>query len=85
MPYSAPLSLHSFSRAIVHIDGDAFFASCEQARNPSFKGKPLITGKERGIASSLSYEAKSMGVKRRDEAVRNKETLSPSDHSPLRL
>ena len=30
-----PLSLHSFPRAIVHIDGDAFFASCEQARNPS--------------------------------------------------
>ena len=64
MPYSPPLSLHSFPRAIVHIDGDAFFASCEQARNPSFQGKPLITGKERGIASSLSYEAKALGVKR---------------------
>ncbi|HNQ47650.1 MAG TPA: DNA polymerase IV [Syntrophorhabdus sp.] len=61
---SQPLSLYSFPRAIVHIDGDAFFASCEQARNPSYKGKPLITGKERGIASSLSYEAKAMGVKR---------------------
>ncbi len=64
MHYSPPLSLHSFPRAIVHIDGDAFFASCEQARNPSFKGKPLITGKERGIASSLSYEAKACGVTR---------------------
>ena len=64
MSYSPPLSLHSFPRAIVHIDGDAFFASCEQARNTSFQGKPLITGKERGIASSLSYEAKALGVKR---------------------
>lgn len=64
MSYSQPLSLYSFPRAIVHIDGDAFFASCEQARNPNYKGKPLITGKERGIASSLSYEAKAMGVKR---------------------
>ena len=64
MSYSQPLSLYSFPRAIVHIDGDAFFASCEQARNPSYQGKPLITGKERGIASSLSYEAKAMGVKR---------------------
>jgi DNA polymerase IV len=64
MTYSAPLSIDSFPRAILHIDGDAFFASCEQARNPSFKGKPLITGKERGIASSLSYEAKAAGVKR---------------------
>jgi len=64
MPIGQPLSLQSFPRAIVHIDGDAFFASCEQARNPKFKGMPLITGKERGIASSLSYEAKAMGVKR---------------------
>ena len=64
MSYSQPLSIDSFPRAILHIDGDAFFASCEQARNPSFKGKPLITGKERGIASSLSYEAKNAGVKR---------------------
>jgi len=30
MSYAAPLSLYSFPRAIVHIDGDAFFASCEQ-------------------------------------------------------
>ena len=59
-----PLSLYSFPRAIVHIDGDAFFASCEQTKNPSYKKKPLITGKERNIASSLSYEAKAAGVKR---------------------
>ena len=64
MSNSRPLSIDSFPRAILHIDGDAFFASCEQARNPSFKGKPLITGKERGIASSLSYEAKDAGAKR---------------------
>ncbi|MEK7615768.1 MAG: DNA polymerase IV [Patescibacteria group bacterium] len=49
---------------ILHIDGDAFFASCEQARDPSLKGKPVVTGKERGIAASLSYEAKARGVKR---------------------
>ncbi len=61
---SKPLSINSFARAIVHIDGDAFFASCEQSRNPSLKGKPVITGKERGIASSMSYEAKKRGVKR---------------------
>lgn len=51
-------------RAIIHIDGDAFFASCEQARNTALKGKPVITGKERGIASSMSYEAKRKGVTR---------------------
>lgn len=49
---------------ILHVDGDAFFASCEQAKNPKLKGKPVVTGKERGIASAMSYEAKSRGVMR---------------------
>src|SRR6202171_5233946 len=59
-----PLSIHGFPLAIVHIDGDAFFASCEQARDPTLQGKPVITGKERGIVASMSYEAKRMGVSR---------------------
>lgn len=59
-----PLSIHSYPRAILHIDGDAFFASCEQARNPAWQGKPVICGKERGIAASMSYEAKARGVTR---------------------
>jgi DNA polymerase-4/DNA polymerase V len=58
------LSLKQFSRAIAHIDGDAFFASVEQAVDPRLRGKPLVTGKERGIASSMSYEAKARGVTR---------------------
>ncbi|MFA5961529.1 MAG: DNA polymerase IV [Parcubacteria group bacterium] len=58
------LSINSFNRAIIHIDGDAFFASCEQSRDPALKGKPVITGRERGIAASLSYEAKARGVRR---------------------
>jgi DNA polymerase-4/DNA polymerase V len=64
MNEETPLTLHSFPRAILHIDGDAFFASCEQSRNPSLLGKPVITGKERGIAASMSYEAKARGVTR---------------------
>lgn len=54
----------SFPRAILHIDGDSFFASCEVAKNPKLRGKPVVTGKERGIASSMTYEAKHRGVKR---------------------
>lgn len=53
-----------FPRAIMHLDADAFFASCEQAVNPSLRGKPVITGKERGIVSAASYEAKARGVTR---------------------
>jgi DNA polymerase-4/DNA polymerase V len=36
----------------------------EQALHPELKGKPVITGKERGIVACASYEAKALGVKR---------------------
>jgi DNA polymerase-4/DNA polymerase V len=57
-----PLTIRSFPRAVIHIDADAFFASCEQSRNPELKGRPVITGKERNIVASMSYEAKARGV-----------------------
>ena len=59
-----PLTIRSWPRAILHLDADAFFASCEQAIHPELKGKPVITGKERGIVAAASYEAKAKGVKR---------------------
>lgn len=49
---------------ILHIDADSFFAACEVARQPQLKGRPVVTGLERGIVSSLSYEAKALGIKR---------------------
>ena len=57
-------SLHSWPRAILHIDGDAFFTSCEEAIHPELRGKPLIAGGERGIVACASYTAKRMGIKR---------------------
>ncbi|HON59926.1 MAG TPA: DNA polymerase IV [Smithella sp.] len=57
-------SLSSWPRAIVHLDGDAFFTSCEEAIHPELKGKPLITGGERGIVACASYPAKKLGIKR---------------------
>src|SRR5512134_3527724 len=59
-----PLTIRSWLQAIMHIDADAFFASCEQAIHPELKGKPVITGKERGIVAAASYEAKAKGVSR---------------------
>ncbi len=59
-----PLTVRSWPRCILHIDADAFFASCEQAINPELKGRPVITGKERGIVSAASYEAKALGISR---------------------
>jgi DNA polymerase IV len=62
--HNTPLTISHYPRAILHIDGDAFFASCEQSRDPRLRHKPVVTGKERGIASSMSYEAKAKGVTR---------------------
>jgi len=58
------ITLSSYPQAIAHVDCDAFFTSCEAARDPSLKGKPVATGKERGIVSCPSYEAKARGVVR---------------------
>jgi DNA polymerase-4/DNA polymerase V len=61
---SATYIVHSWPKAIAHIDGDAFFASVEQAVKPWLRGKPVVTGKERNIVAAASYEAKRFGVKR---------------------
>lgn len=58
------LSIRSFPKAIIHVDGDAFFVSCEAARDPRLRGKPVVTGGEKGIVSAMSYEAKARGIVR---------------------
>lgn len=51
-------------KAILHMDGDAFFVGVEIAKNPKLRGLPVVTGQERGIVTALSYEAKALGVTR---------------------
>lgn len=58
------VSINNFPNAILHIDGDAFFASCHQAINPDLENKPIVVGRDRGIATAVSYQAKEYGVKR---------------------
>ena len=55
---------HDWPRAIIHVDGDAFFTSCEEAIHPELRGKPIITGGERGIVACASYAAKALGIQR---------------------
>ena len=79
------LSLNSFPKAILHIDADAFFASCEQVKNSSLRGKPLVVGQERGIATAVSYEAKALGIKRGERIYELRKkfpqlTILPSDY-----
>lgn len=53
-------------RIIFHVDMNSFYASVEQAHNPSLKGKPIaIAGnpkERRGILVTCSYEARALGI-----------------------
>lgn len=85
-----PLTISSWPRAILHVDADAFFASCEQAIHPELRGKPVITGKERGIVAAASYEAKAKGIKRGMRLFEVKKVCSeavmlPSDYETYSL
>lgn len=56
--------MNKFERVILHFDGDSFFASVEQVMDYRLRGKPLVTGGERGAITSASIEAKRLGVNR---------------------
>jgi DNA polymerase-4 len=49
------------SRAILHLDADAFFASVEQRDDPKLRGRPVAVGA--GVVASCSYEARRFGVR----------------------
>lgn len=52
------------TRAIVHLDMNTFFVSCERLTNSQLMGIPLIIGGgERGVVASCSYEARKFGVR----------------------
>ncbi|MFC0778670.1 DNA polymerase IV [Flavobacterium sp. HJSW_4] len=52
------------ARAVVHIDMNTFFVSCERLTNSELNGIPLIIGGgDRGVVASCSYEARKFGVR----------------------
>ncbi len=56
-------------RIIFHIDFDYFYAQCEELREPSLKGKPVVVcvysarGGDSGAVSTSNYKAREYGVK----------------------
>ncbi len=51
-------------RAIVHMDLDTFFVSCERLLDSRLMGKPVLIGgtSDRGVVASCSYEARAFGI-----------------------
>jgi DNA polymerase IV len=54
-------------RQILHLDMNAFYASCHQAENPVWRGQPLLVAgdpaKRHGIILTASYEARRFGIR----------------------
>jgi DNA polymerase-4 len=63
-PLHAPRTILDFMGWFLHIDMDAFYASVEQALDPSLKNKPVLVGggNGKGVVTSASYEARKYGV-----------------------
>lgn len=51
-------------KAIIHIDLDTFFVSCERLLDSSLNNKPVLVGgtSGRGVVAACSYEARTFGV-----------------------
>ncbi len=79
----------------VHIDCNAFFASCEIADNPSLEGKPVVVANDNeaggGIILALNAEAKALGLHRTQPLFQVRHLLKekgvhicPADHKKYR-
>jgi len=62
------MSSPTFSRLVLHLDMDAFYAAVEQLDHPAYRGKPVVVGADpkggsgRGVVSTCSYEARKFGI-----------------------
>ncbi|MGB0893448.1 MAG: DNA polymerase IV [Parashewanella sp.] len=56
----------AYSRKIIHVDMDCFYAAVEMRDFPEYQGKPLAVGgsrERRGVIATCNYEARQFGVR----------------------
>ncbi len=65
MPSDVDARAPAWTRAILHLDMDAFYVNVHLLDHPEDRGVPLVVGgqaDQRGVVSSASYEARQLGI-----------------------
>ncbi|WP_018294891.1 DNA polymerase IV [Mariprofundus ferrooxydans] len=58
------MTVADWPSAIAHVDCDAFYASCEAARHPKLRGRPIcVLSNHNAMVIAKSYDARVLGIR----------------------